>query len=266
MGRFAKATSIVLGAALCCASIPGRALAANDDPPSWGMELRMGPFRPRISDNARDREYYALIYADHNDRSLFRNRPLLKTVETSQYLFTSFGLLGVTVSVGHWSVTAPSRVCSDPADAARTVGCTPQTVWQSSAGNDTTDLTIVPVGVGVVYRFDLVSRLLAVPLVPYAKAGLDYALWWNTAGGRLSKTAVTKGRGGTLGYTSAVGLMVNLDWLEPSTASRARATTGIADSYIYVDWTQRVSDGFGDATRLGTSGRVLSVGVALDML
>ncbi|MEK7703511.1 MAG: MXAN_2562 family outer membrane beta-barrel protein [Myxococcota bacterium] len=267
MRAFTMIDCVALATLLALTSVPTHAaMTSSTAPPSWGMELRMGPFRPRISDNARDRDYYALIYADHNKRSVFKNRPLLKTVETSRYLLTGFGLLGATVSVGHWVATAPTRVCQDPNDANVTVGCTPASVWQSTPGNDTTALTVVPIGVGVVYRFDFASRRLSVPLVPYAKAGLDYALWWNTAGGRLSKSAVTKGSGGTLGYTGALGLMLNLDWIEPNTASRARATSGIADSYVYVDWTLRVSDGFSDPKRLGTSGRVLAVGLALDML
>jgi len=259
--RCGLAVVLVLAAG---AASPAR--AAQDEAPRWGMELRMGPFRPRISSDPLDRQYYALVYAGNNDRSLFKNEPLLKIVEASRYYVRSFGLLGVSASVGHWRVTGNSRVCYDPANPQVQVGCTPTTVWQSSPGNDTTDLTIVPLAAGLVYRFDLLNRTRNIPLVPYGKLGLDYALWWNTAGGKLSTSATTKGKGGTLGYVASIGMMLSLDWIEPSTSSRARATSGIADSYLYVDWTRRVSDGFGSSTRLGTSGDVVSVGLALDML
>ena len=40
----------------------------------------------------------------------------------------------------------------------------------------------MPIYVGAVYRYTQLADHTVVPLVPYAKLGLAYDLWWNTKG------------------------------------------------------------------------------------
>lgn len=257
--------SFVVGAA-------APASAREDPPPRWGFELGAGPYQPQAG-AGRERVYYERIYATEKDNSLFEHRPLLKELELHYYWLTSFGLLGSSLRFGHWSVTAPTRVCGTedvplPCGQEDVVPSPEGGVFppdNSRPGNDRTTLTVLPFGVGLIYRMDLLKRHAPVPLVPYAKAGLDYYLWRNTVGGKVSENDDRRGAGATLGVRAAVGVAFNFDWLEPSAALRARQSVDLADSYFFGEVSRIWADGFGDSTRLDLSTAwFFKVGLALD--
>jgi hypothetical protein len=264
----------VTALALGTSTLHGVAESPSERTPSWGLELRLGPYQPRISDRADQRQVYREVYAnpDEDGDSMFEDRPLVKELEVDYYLSTRFGLLGVSGSVGLWRATGSTRVCPSQPNGQ----CTSSTiVAESQPGNDTTSLSVLPVSVGLVYRMDLLKRAYPIPLVPYGKAGLDYHFWWNDSAGRTSRKTVVNpttgasrsilGQGGTAGAHASLGLALNLDWIEPDTAARGRSGIGMADSYLFFEYTWLFADGFG-GERLDLSDAHGVMGLSVDFL
>jgi len=56
-----------------------------------------------------------------------------------------------------------------------------------------------------VLRVDYLAMETAIPLAFHAKAGLGYALWWTTSGGKLARVDGVVGEGVSYGYHAALG-------------------------------------------------------------
>lgn len=234
---------------------------ADTEGARYGVELRVGPFAPNISDDQTVRDFYALLYNQDPDDSIFEFRPLMKTVEFDYYVLSRFGLLGLIGSVGHWSIKGNTRVCPSADDGST---CTPETVFDSEPGNDETTLTLVPLSAGVVYRFDKYKREFPyIPVVPYIKGGVSYTLWWSRTPNGISSRDGLRGEGGNLGYFGTVGLSLNLDWIEPSTSQKARIGSDIADTFLFFDATLSRADGFRE-NALDFSDTFFQAGLAVD--
>ena len=260
--------SLAVGVVLLAMAGDAAAMALTRDGPRWGVELQFGPYRPHISEQAENRALYRQIFASGKSKSLFEHQPLMKTFEFEYYVDKTFGLIGVSGQIGHWSVSGSTLRCADASGAA--VECSGTNLSTAVPGADKANLTVVPLGLGAVYRMDLLKRQWGIPVVLHARAGLDYHLWWASAGGKLSRrTEGTKkklGRGGTLGFSGAAGIALGLDWLEPKAATRGRNASGMAGSYLLAEATRFVADGFGDEGRLDMSDTVFFLGLAVDFL
>jgi hypothetical protein len=258
---------VPVAAALLLAGGPAASGDVEQPAPSWGFEIKSGPYQPQIGPGQLH-QYYLDIYASQPHDALFEHHPLMWTLEFDWYLLRTVGLLGPFAHVGYWSVSGPMRVCG----AVDTpTSCTSGQVLsgESRPGNDTTTLTAYPVGLGLVYRFDLLKRYTPIPLVPFVKGSIDHFFWRNTAAGKLSQGKDTNGNkipseGGTWGAEASVGLAFNLDILEPDVAARSRATTGMTDTYLFAEGTRIWANGFGSTGRLDFSGTLLQVGLAID--
>lgn len=241
------------------------ALAPNRPPALWTLDLQAGPYRPTISNNADNAEFFRLMFKRGLNDAIIDGEPLLKTLTMDYYILHPFGGLGLTGGVGHWGVTGRARLCRDESGTA--IGCSTEQgsdPTASSEGNTKTSFTIVPVSLGVVYRVDALWKLLKVPLLPYVKAGADYHFWWAHTADKIS-TAVrdgktAQGKGGTWGANAKAGLAINLDWLDPRTS-----TSGLlVGTHLFGEAAFLFADGFGQKTRLNMSDTVFSIGFALD--
>jgi len=119
-----------------------------------------------------------------------------------------------------------------------------------SAEKDT--MTVFPFAVDATFRLDVLPEQ---PIVPFAGIGYDYWLWeetW-TGGGEMS--------GGKSGSHTTLGVNLLLDIFQPSRASRLRASSGITDSYITIEWRNQV---IGDDSGLSFSGDAVLFGLKLD--
>ena len=250
--------SIAAAIVLLTASGP---VMAVEERPQWGFSLASGPYQPGMGGN---QAYYRDVYASENDHSLFTHRPLMTTVEVDWYLATTFGLLGPFARFGYWKETAPTRVCADASGQNRACSSADILAGNSTAGTDQTQLTVFPMSVGGVYKFDLLKRYSQVPLVPFVKANLDYFGWRNTIGGSLSHHNGNAGFGATWGAEASAGLALNLDWIEPQTARNGQSSVGLTDSYLFAEAHMLWIDGFGDKSRLDFSGSLIQIGLAVD--
>lgn len=224
--------------------------------PQFGFELRFGPWRPAIgTDN--EREAYDTVYGD--DNSLFKDRPLMKQIEVSWYPWDKFGVGGLFFRIGHWRASGRTRDCPD------SDGCADGGLDGSVRGNEKTSLTVMPLTVGAVFKLDYFKEKFYIPLVPYVKGGIDYFLWFNSAAGKTSIASDgSKGRGGTFGVNGSVGLALNLDWIEPGAAMSGRSGSGIADTYLFIEYSMAYS-GFRSSGLEMTENYAL-VGLAIDLL
>jgi hypothetical protein len=99
-----------------------------------------------------------------------------------------------------------------------------------------TRIWIMPMYLVGVARADVFARDFNVPLVPYAKFGLGYGLWWSSDGDKSASADGMSGKGASYGLTYALGGMFLLDILDEDGAATADGITGINNSYIFAEW------------------------------
>jgi hypothetical protein len=130
----------------------------------------------------------------------------------------------------------------------------------------TTRLAIMPMYLVAVARADVIPKELKIPLVPYAKLGFGYGLWWSSDGKRSAEAPDgKKGRGASYGLTYALGGMFLLDVLDEDDAVTADGITGINNSYIFAEWFRPQLDGFGSAKVLDIGSSSWLLGIALEI-
>lgn len=236
--------------------------------PNWHAEFKVSPYAPKISQNETKQSHYNLMYGDEE--------PIMLSFASHYYVWSGFGLLGVGGKIGWWKQTGQARIC--PSATGGYEPCyglgTDTIAANSQAGNSVTQLAIMPLSFEVVYRLDYLYRQWGIPFEAYAKMGIDYHLWWATTEGETSETTRTdadgntktiSGKGGTPGMNASVGLMFNLDWIEPVTSARA-LKNGMTGSYLFVEWNAIMGDGFKQPNRLDMSASTWTFGLAMDFL
>ena len=115
-------------------------------------------------------------------------------------------------------------------------------------------LNVIPIALLLVLRIDALADLLNVPLVPYAKVGLDWDVWWVLGGGGTELVDGKKANGGTVGWQVTAGLAFRLDQFDPMSARTFDNEVGVNHSYVFAELVWATVDNFGahDALYLGT--------------
>ncbi|MFL5318679.1 MAG: MXAN_2562 family outer membrane beta-barrel protein, partial [Myxococcaceae bacterium] len=124
-------------------------------------------------------------------------------------------------------------------------------------------LKVLPLRVLGIYRFDYAALHWGVPLVPYAKLGLVYDLWWATKGDGVEFVNGERAAGGKWGYSFTGGLSLLLDVLEPRLARDFDVDLGVNHSYLFAEYTYENVDDFGSGG-LDLSSRHWMFGLALE--
>jgi len=126
-----------------------------------------------------------------------------------------------------------------------------------------TSLQIYPFYVVGVLRADVIARETWLPIVPYGKLGVGYALWRASDAGETAHVDGISGKGRSYGLQMALGGMLLLDWFDQQDARAADANIGLNHSYAFGEWYVSKLDGFGgDHMQVGTNGWV--VGLAFE--
>ncbi|MBW2262496.1 MAG: hypothetical protein JRG91_11030 [Deltaproteobacteria bacterium] len=107
-------------------------------------------------------------------------------------------------------------------------------------------------------------RFTKVPLVPFVKAGVSYYIWWVENGRGIGRYEGTTGYGGTWGWNFSAGLMLLLDFFEPSASRTFDQEVGVNNSYLYADFFLARIDNFGDRNKLNLSDMTWTVGLAIE--
>jgi hypothetical protein len=215
-------------------------------PQNSSLDLRFGLYQPQI-----DREFegtnkatpYASVLADSEWEWGFAY---------DMRVWHGFGELSVGFSASKWKQTGRSlTVAGDKSD-------------------DETALHVVPLTLDAIYRFDVLAERYDFPLVPYAKLGYAYGVWWATNGlGNLARATVngttSVARGGTGGFDATFGLRFLLDVLEPAAARSFDIEMGVNHSYLFGEYRQLVLTDWGSSTSIDLSDGVWNFGLAFDL-
>ena len=204
-------------------------------PQRFAFELTFGPYRPDIDSEFNGaRAPYASFYGPGSH--------LLTRAELDYQFFHRYGSLGLGLGVGYFSVTANSPV----ADGT------------GLPSGDTSQLKIVPVSLSLVYRFDYFLENRNFPLVPFAKAGVDWAYWQNTDGNG------GRGRGGTFGWHAAGGVALMLDFIDPDAARDFDQDLGVNHTGLTFEYYHADISGLGEANRLHVGDTNWTLGLLLE--
>lgn len=203
-------------------------------PQNMAFELRFGPYAPKLDQSTNSPVY---------DGFFGKKKRFAMGFEYDFQFWRAphFGTLGVGGGWAYTQLSAPNQI-----PAGQPVPADSGPILQKS------NLNIMPMyAVGVV-RVDVAARELHVPLVPYAKFGMGYALWWVTNGlGTAHDAEGRVGRGSSVGTQAALGAMFLLDVLEPSAGVSLDSETGINNSYLFFEWS--MSNYSGQQANVGTN-------------
>jgi hypothetical protein len=198
-----------------------------ESPQRFAIEVRLGPYYPRVDTNPTLAQSgpYAGPYQQTFGTSA--RVEVAGEFDYQAYRIPGVGTIGPGISVGYTSASGLAPLLK------------PEGGQKFSA--ETTSLSIFPMYLVAVVRFDILDRQFHVPLVPYLKGGLGYALWQasNSAGTSVSSTARgaqtngVLGEGHTWGTQLAVGLAIDLNFLDRRASVGFDNATGVNHTYIF---------------------------------
>jgi hypothetical protein len=218
----------------------GPPITERESPQHFAAELRFGPYRPNVDDSVAGTPY-ADVFGDSN-RFIFAGE-----FDWQALRIPKFGSLGPGFGFGFTQASGAGL-----------------TMTGERSGQEST-LAILPLYTVAVLRVDLLAREASIPLVPYAKAGLGAALWWSKDGdGTARDDEGTLGRGISYGYHYALGLMLELDFFEPSAARNMDAQSGVNHAYAFFEWYVSDLDGFGSGNQMQVGTSTWCLGLAVE--
>jgi hypothetical protein len=204
------------------------------------VEFRFGRYVPNVDDGLAAKPYEHVFGP--------KNRYYLGLeIDWQALRIPMFGTFGPGFSIGYTRSTADAIVT---ATGARS--------------DQPTSLSIVPMYVVGVLRADVFAREASVPLVPYAKLGLGYALWWVKNGDDTAESDGKAARGRSYGLQMALGMMLQLDWIDIDDARSADAHIGMNHSYVFAEWYRAELDGFGSDDQLDAGTHSWMAGIAVE--
>ena len=209
----------------------------QESPRWWMLEFRFGPYKPNVdAESGLSGSPYKDIFEcapGKSCKSTWPGASVLSGLELDLHLWKGHGTLGIAASFGYFRIAGNSLTLEDPEQPYN-----PDTNPYVES-DDETVFNLMPFVFQAVYRWDYAARHWGIPLVPYVKAGVVYALWWiEGPDGDTAKFSASggKARGGTFGYQINLGLALELDFLEPSAAKGMDNELGINHTYLFCEF------------------------------
>ena len=216
------------------------AQAEAASPVRWTLELKGAPYKARVDSEFSGAKPFETIYG---------GSPVLLGMGELDYQFWR--------GVGSLAVGFSSGYALDNGTAIAGNGTKP---------GDTTRFNVVPLQLSAVYRFDWLAHRFSIPFVAFAKAGVDYWVWWfRGASGEIPKAAGTRGRGGNFGWHVGAGVQFLLDWIDPKSARAFDIEMGVNHSYVFFEYQYARIDNFGSSRALRIGDELFLVGLAFEM-
>jgi hypothetical protein len=189
---------------------------------------------------------------------MFGDGPFLMSGMTlDRYFLYPAGQLGVTGSIGFLTKSARAFQVDDGGNLVTNEDGVP-----IRAEGDKNKFRLIPVSLGVVYRYTQLDDRFHALVVPYGRLGLSYYYWWVTApSGDIAEVPTAdcpdldgcegnRARGGSLGWQASGGLALRLERIDPDTEVALRTELGIEHAGFLVEVTYAVVDGFGSDKKL----------------
>ena len=216
--------------------------ANRGESPQWGaLEARFGPYYPQVDKSVTGSPF--------RDTFGTKKRYMFGLEADWQALrIPHLGTLGPGLGWGYTRATGKSKLTEQP----------------SVVSDEDTALSVMPFYLVAVLRADVFMKEFGVPLVPYAKLGLGYALWWASDGGTTSSQNGVAGKGISYGPQYALGGMFLMDVLDQQTARDADNSLGINNSYFFAEWYGSELDAFGSKSRLNVGANTWVLGLAIE--
>jgi hypothetical protein len=205
--------------------------AWSGSPRNYALELRFGPYTPDV-----DSEFGGGPTAPYAFTFGTKNR-LMSQLEFDFEILKTYGTLAIGVQAGQFRSTA--KACEKGTKNAAATSCT--------RTSDDTSLSLMPLALLAVYRFDVPATMYKVPLVPYVKAGLNYTIWTvrNSTSDVVELDNGNRGQGGTAGWQVAAGISLMLDFLDPGAARAFDGDIGVNHTYAFFEVTKISGRGLG---------------------
>jgi hypothetical protein len=204
------------------------------------VELRFGPYEPNIDDDFNGpTKPYKDIFGDDTRYQVGIE------VDWQALRIPHFGSLGPGIGYGYTRSTAKAPITSTGEPSA-----------------EDTSLWIMPMYAVAVLRVDVLARDFRIPLVPYAKGGLAYALWHSGSEGETDEADGVEGEGSETGYHLAAGLMFQFNVLHEQGALDMDNSTGINAAYAFGEYFVSDINSFGTGMQVGANSWV--VGIAFE--
>lgn len=222
----------------------------NDfSPQNMAVELRFGPYAPRVDDSAS-----TAVLDD-----FFGTKPRFQfgfEFDVQLWRVPYIGSLGVGLGWSYTRWSARNKPCIEGSSCFAELPPGPDLPSESSEGDigQKTTLNIMPMYAVGVLRVDVLARELSIPLVGYGKFGLGYALWWINDGTGTADYGGVPARDTSVGTQAALGAMFLLDVLEPSAGRELDSAAGINNSYLFFEWSVSDYDGMNVGTNTWVTG------------
>ncbi len=229
-------------AALLLAASP---VLAQETPQNMAAEIRFGFYKPNMDGEFSGNGPY--------ESSFGKDSMLMFSGELDWQFWRPFGSLGVFGTAGYSWVKGKGLL------------------EEGTKSSDETKLKMVPLDMGLVYRFDVLAKKYEIPFVLALKGGLTYAFWWMTDGqGDTSSWTSAggneiEGTGGTWGLNGAVALHLHLDIFEPHTAKIFDNELGVNNSYLFIEYGVHWLNDFASSKSLDLTDHGLTFGLAFEM-
>jgi hypothetical protein len=192
----------------------------NGSPREFAIEARFGLYLPDVDSEfgGKGNKPQAFIFGN-------KRRPMWQ-LEFDWEFLQEFGTLALGGVIGYYKENAQACTLASLQQDPNTCG----------RSGDNTGLRLIPLAVLLVYRLDEAATRWKIPLVPYAKVGLNYTIWTITNGnGDVAWSGDKKGQGGTMGWQAAVGLSLELDFLDPGASREFDADSGVNHTYAFFE-------------------------------
>jgi hypothetical protein len=222
-------------------------------PVHWDFEIKFGPYVPAV-----DSEFDLADGEVGPFEQMFGDGPFLMSGMTLDYYFLyPAGQLGLTGSLGFMTKSARAFQVDDSGDVVTNDDGVP-----IRASGDSNKFRLIPMSLGVVYRYTQLDDLYHIMVVPYGRFGLSYYAWWVTApSGDIAEVPTSdcpdledctgdKARGGSLGWQATGGLALRLERIDREAEVALRTELGIEHAGFMVEYTYAVVDGFGSDKKL----------------
>jgi hypothetical protein len=221
----------------------GSRVENRGESPQYGaLEVRFGRYIPSVDSSVSGGTPFRDTFGDGN-RYMFGLEGDWQVVR-----FPHFGTLGPGLGWGYTRATGLARLTNSP----------------GTLSAEQTALSVMPFYAVGVLRADVLAREFGIPVVPYAKLGIGYALWWASDGGTTSQIDGVSGHGGSYGPQYALGLMFLLDELDPQTARDADNSLGINNSYIFGELFGSELNDFGSKKGMNVGANSWVLGLAIE--
>jgi len=223
----------------------------------WHVGVRIGPYTPGIDKQVGGPSPgpYAAMFGTG-----FSVLPML---DVDRILWDGFGQVGVGISLGFMSKK----------DHPYVKGTSSLDMNPMRSPGDTNTFRLFPVSVSAVYRFTYLDDEFGVPIVPYARAGLAYYIWYMKTNDHLSRVCkdgsdisdnpgceTDKAEGASLGVVGSIGLAIRAERID-STAAKSMQQSGLEHAGIFGEVSFGKVDGFGSQTKLSVGDTTWFAGV-----